>query len=90
MYLAKVYVTLKPTVNDPQGLAVKSGLKSLGFQNVDSVRIGKYMEIAVSAKDAADAGAQVKQMCQKLLANTVIELYRFELEEMAGEPVHAG
>ena len=89
MYLAKVYVTLKPTVNDPQGLAVKGGLKSLGFPGVESVRIGKYMEITLTAKDADDAGAQVRQMCQKLLANTVIELYRFELEELAGEPVRA-
>lgn len=87
MYLAKVYVTLKPTVNDPQGLTVKGGLKSLGFQTIESVRIGKYMEIAFEAKSDEDAAAQVRQMCQKLLANTVIEQFRFEIEQKAPEPV---
>ena len=80
-FLARVFVTLKPTVNDPQGLTVKSGLKSLGFQTVDSVRIGKYMELRLDAPTADAASEQVRQMCQKLLANPVIEQYRFELEK---------
>lgn len=82
MYLAKVYVTLKPSVNDPQGLTIKGGLHTLGFQSVESVRAGKYMEIKVSEGNRAKAETQVKQMCQKLLANPIIEDFRFEMEEI--------
>ena len=81
MFLARVYVTLKPTVNDPPGLTIRGGLHSLGFTSVDSVRSGKYMEIRLDARDAEDARAQVNEMCRKLLANPVIEDYRFELDE---------
>lgn len=80
MYLAKVYVTLKPTVNDPQGLTIKGGLHMLGFTSVKQVRAGKYLEIQVEAADLAAAREQVRAMCQKLLANPVIETYRFDLE----------
>ncbi|MBF8299085.1 MAG: phosphoribosylformylglycinamidine synthase [Dehalococcoidia bacterium] len=82
MFLAKIYVTLKPTVNDPQGLTVRGGLRSLGFLSVESVRIGKYMEISVRAKSEEEAASQVRQMCQKLLANAVIEQFRFDLEQV--------
>ena len=82
MYLAKVYVTLKPTVNDPQGLTIKGGLHSLGFTGVDSVRAGKYMEIKVEASDKGEAESAVTEMCKKLLANPVIEEFRFEVEEV--------
>ena len=82
MYLAKIYVTLKPTVNDPQGLTVKGGLHTLGFNNVTSVRVGKYMEVRIDASDASSAGGQVNEMCKKLLANPIIENFRFELEEV--------
>ena len=81
MFLARVYVTLKPTVNDPQGLTISGGLHSLGFDSVESVRAGKYLEIRVEASDAASADAQVTEMCRKLLANPVIEDFRFELDE---------
>lgn len=81
MYLAKIYVTLKPTVNDPQGLTIKGGLHSLGFAAVDSVRAGKYMEIRVDAPTKDKAEAAVTEMCKKLLANPVIEEYRFEVAE---------
>jgi len=82
MYLARVYVTLKPTVNDPQGLTIRGGLHSLGFTSVDSVRAGKYMEIRIDAPDRDEAEAQVTEMCRKLLANPVIEDFRFEVEDM--------
>ena len=82
MYLAKVYVTLKPTVNDPQGLTVKGGLETLGYGNVESVRVGKYMEIRLAESDRSRAEAQVREMCDKLLANPVIEDFRFELEDI--------
>jgi len=82
MYLAKIYVTLKPTVNDPQGLTVRGGLHTLGFENVQSVRVGKYMEVCLDGADRAQAEEQVREMCRKLLANPVIEDYRFELEDI--------
>jgi len=82
MYLAKVYITLKPTVNDPQGLTIRGALHELGFQNVTSVRAGKYMEIRVDEEDKAKAKKQLQEMCRKLLANPVIENFRFELEKI--------
>jgi phosphoribosylformylglycinamidine synthase len=81
MFLARVYVTLKPTVNDPQGLTIKGALHSLGYGSVSSVRAGKYMEILIDAADQATAEAQVTEMCRKLLANPVIEDFRFEVED---------
>jgi phosphoribosylformylglycinamidine synthase len=80
MYLAKVYITLKPTVNDPQGLTIKGALHNLGFSSVEDVRAGKYIEVSIAEKDIAVARKQVEEMCRKLLANPVIENYRFELE----------
>lgn len=84
MYLARVYVTLKPTVNDPQGLTIRGGLHSLGFTGVESVRAGKYMEIRVNAGSREEAEEQVREMCRKLLANPVIEDFRFQVEAEAG------
>ena len=84
MYLAKIYVTLKPTVNDPQGLTVKGGLRTLGFDKVQSVRVGKYMEVRLEEKDRSKAEEQVREMCRKLLANPVIEDFRFEMEKIKG------
>lgn len=81
MFLARVYVTLKPTVNDPQGLTIRGGLHSLGFESVQDVRAGKYIEITLDAEDESEADAQVTEMCRKLLANPVIEDFRFELEQ---------
>ncbi|MHB8375533.1 MAG: phosphoribosylformylglycinamidine synthase subunit PurS [Dehalococcoidia bacterium] len=81
MFLARVYVTLKPTVNDPQGLTIRGGLHALGFSGVESVRAGKYMEIRIDAPNRGRAEAQVTEMCRKLLANPVIEEFRFELED---------
>jgi len=82
-YLARVYVTLKPTVNDPQGLTIRGGLHSLGFDSVASVRAGKYLEIRLDAADAASAEQRVAEMCDKLLANPVIEDFRVELDDVA-------
>jgi len=82
MYLAKVYITLKPTVNDPQGLTIKGALHNLGFSSVEDVRAGKYIEVRIAEKDVAAAGKQVDEMCRKLLANPIIENYRFDLEKV--------
>ena len=77
--LAKVHVTLKPGVNDPQGQAIRGGLRTLGFGGVDEVRSGRYFEVRLEASDRASAESAVKEMCEKLLANTVIETYRYEV-----------
>lgn len=82
MYLAKVHVTLKPVVLDPQGQAVQGGLHQLGFDGVQSVRAGKYLEIKLDAPDKPEAERLVDEMCTKLLANPVIEQYRFEVAEV--------
>ncbi|MBO2945685.1 phosphoribosylformylglycinamidine synthase subunit PurS [Paenibacillus sp. F411] len=80
MLKAKVYVTIKQSVLDPQGVAVQGALHSMGFQEVESLRIGKYMEVELNTDDREEAEARLKVMCEKLLANTVVENYRFELE----------
>lgn len=76
---AKIHVTLKQGILDPQGKAIEHALDSLGFKNAENVRVGKYMELDVKEKDKAKAETQVRQMCEKLLANTIIEEYRYEL-----------
>ena len=75
---AKVKVTLKTGVLDPQGKAIEGALGSLGFSGVEGVRQGKYFEIDVAETDPAKAHAAVKSMCEKLIANTVIENYEIE------------
>ncbi len=76
---ARVYVTLKNGVLDPQGAAVQHALGSLGFNGVDAVRQGKVIELDLAETDAAKAEASVIQMCEKLLANTVIEDFKVEI-----------
>lgn len=82
MFLARVYVTLKPSVNDPQGLAIAGGLRSMGYASVESVRAGKYLEVKVNETDRAAAEEKVREMCHRLLANVVIEDFRFEVENI--------
>lgn len=79
MFLAKVYIRLKPTVNDPQGLTISSSLRQLGFDSVVNVRAGKFMEVSLEEEDESQARALLVDMCEKLLANPVIEEYSFEL-----------
>ncbi|MBN8210142.1 phosphoribosylformylglycinamidine synthase subunit PurS [Bacillus sp. NTK071] len=79
MYKVKVYVTLKESVLDPQGSAVKNSLHSLSYNEVEDVRIGKYMELTV--KDTENLNQRIQEICEKLLANTVIEDYTYEIEE---------
>lgn len=88
LFLAKVFVTLKSTVNDPQGKTVLATLCNLGFDAVTDVRVGKYLEVRIDGADRSQAEAVVKEMCEKLLANPVIEEFRFDLEEQtqATEP----
>ncbi|AFZ89666.1 phosphoribosylformylglycinamidine synthase subunit PurS [Bacillus velezensis] len=84
MYKVKVYVSLKESVFDPQGSAVQHALHSMTYNEVQDVRIGKYMELTIEKSDR-DLDALVKEMCEKLLANTVIEDYRYEVEEVVAQ-----
>ena len=84
-WLARVIVTPKPVVNDPQGVTVAQGLRTLGFEGVGGVRVGKYIEVRLSAEHRREAREQVEEMCRKLLANHVIEDYRFDVEEAPAE-----
>jgi phosphoribosylformylglycinamidine synthase len=77
---AKVHVTLKTGVLDPQGKAIGHALESLGFNGVGDVRQGKFIELDLDESDPDKARAQVGEMCEKLLANTVIENYSIDLE----------
>ena len=77
---ARVHVTLKNGVLDPQGKAIGHALGSLGFTGVGEVRQGKFIELELKETDAAKAKAQLKDMCEKLLANTVIEDYRIDVD----------
>ena len=82
MYLAKIYIQYRPTVSDPQGQTILGGLHQLGFDSVTGVRAGKYMEITLNAATESAASDQVRQMCDQLLANPVIEDYRFDLQHL--------
>ena len=76
---ARIHITLKQGILDPQGKAIEHALDSLGYKNAGNVRVGKYMEVDVNETDKAKADSAVKSMCEKLLANTIIEEYRYEL-----------
>ena len=80
MFLARVYISLKETVNDPEGLTIHAALKDLGLHTVESVRAGKYFEIRLREDDKEGANQVVTQLCDQLLANPVIDQYRYELE----------
>jgi phosphoribosylformylglycinamidine synthase PurS subunit len=80
--VAMVIVTPKPVVNDPQGLTVKQGLATLGFREVEDVRVGKYVEVSMEAESMHDARERVEAMCRQLLANHIIEDFRFEVDQV--------
>ena len=77
----KIFVSLKNGVLDPQGKAIERSLHTLGYGEVHDVRVGKYLELEVDAPSPAAAELRIREMCDKLLANTVIEDYRFEIQE---------
>jgi len=79
MYKARVFVTLRESILDPAGAAVKGSLRRLGFEEARDVRVGKYIELRLDAVEGAEA--RVRQMCERLLANAVMEDFRFEIEE---------
>jgi phosphoribosylformylglycinamidine synthase PurS subunit len=77
--IARVVIVPKPVVNDPQGVTVRQGLNSLGFAEVGDVRVGKYLEVRLDGGSADEARRRVDEMCRRLLANQVIEDYRFDV-----------
>ncbi|MYL36093.1 phosphoribosylformylglycinamidine synthase subunit PurS [Pontibacillus yanchengensis] len=79
MYKVKVYVTLKEGVLDPQGKAIQQSLRSLSYQEVEEVRVGKYIELFVEQHEQLEE--RINKMCDELLANPVIEEYQYEIEE---------
>ncbi|AFK54096.1 phosphoribosylformylglycinamidine synthase subunit PurS [Tistrella mobilis] len=81
MMKARVHVTLKPGVLDPQGKAIANALHGLGYAEAGEVRLGKYIELDVDAADAATARSRVAEMCERLLANTVVENYAIEIAD---------
>jgi phosphoribosylformylglycinamidine synthase len=80
-FVARIRVTPKPAILDPQGKAIASSLHALGYDEVGEVRLGKYIELEVGADDRAAAGQRVEEMCRRLLANDIIENFSFELED---------
>ena len=83
VYLAKIYVTLKPAVSDPAGQTVLAALRRMGHDCAEDARIGKYLELRISGEATELAADSVDRMCRELLSNPVIEDYRFELQEIA-------
>jgi phosphoribosylformylglycinamidine synthase len=78
--LAKIVVSLKPVVNDPPGITIHGALGTLGFGEVESVRSGKYFEVRLQAASQEVANARVEEICRRLLANPIIEDFRFTVE----------
>jgi phosphoribosylformylglycinamidine synthase subunit PurS len=81
-YIAKIFVTLRPSVLDPAGVAVQSGLQQMGYDNVEQVRIGKYIELTITSSDETKARRDLNVICDQMLSNPVIENYRFDLIEV--------
>ncbi len=81
MLKAQIQVMLKKGIFDPQGQAVKNGLESVGFDSVDGVRVGKIIEIDLKSTDRNKAAGEVNEMCDRMLANPVVESYQFEILE---------
>ncbi|WP_456276929.1 phosphoribosylformylglycinamidine synthase subunit PurS [Bacillus sp. AK128] len=84
MYKVKVFVTLRESVLDPQGSAVKGSLHSLSYTEVQDVRIGKFLELTIEKSDRS-IDELVKEMCERLLTNTVIEDFTYEVEEVVAK-----
>ena len=82
MFEAKITISLKPTVNNPEGLTIKSRLETLGFTKLDSVRVGKNIVIRIDLEEENEAISQVEDMCSKLLANPIIEQYKFDITQI--------
>lgn len=85
MYLAKIKVTLRKSILDPQGKTVEHSIQSLGYKNVKDTRIGKYIELKLDASSQEEANKVTEEVCNKLLANPVMEDYDYEIIRLDGE-----
>ena len=81
MITAEIYITLKPGVLDPQGTTLKRSMETIGYAGLEDVRMGKFIQVRFSGNDRAKAEAAVQKMCQSILANPVIEQFRYQLAE---------
>ena len=86
VFLARVFVSPKSTVSDPEGRTIQGGLRQLGFDTVDTVRAGKFFQISLGEANREEAVDKIREMCEKLLSNPIIEEYSFELEEVTPSP----
>lgn len=84
MYLAKIKITLRKSILDPQGKAVEHSLHSLGYNNIKDIRIGKFIELKINASTDEEANRITEEACKKLLANPVMEDYNFEVIYLNG------
>lgn len=82
MYKAKITVVLRPSILDVQGKAVQHAVHSMGYETVDQIRIGKHVEVLINAADEETARHQVREICQKVLANPVMENFDFTIEKV--------
>ena len=82
MLLAKIYIKPKSSVKDPQGNIIQSSLKDLGFLNIENVNMGKYLEIRLETTNESTASEEIKNMCDQILTNPLIEDYSFVIEKM--------
>ena len=80
----KIFITLKNGVVDPQGITIKGALESLGYQGIANIRLGKYIQMELNSKSREEAEKDIEELCGKLLANPVIENYRYEIEKDSG------
>ncbi|MCD6460529.1 phosphoribosylformylglycinamidine synthase subunit PurS [bacterium] len=87
-FVVDIVVTLKPSVLDPQGTTVKEAFHSMGYSKVDDVRMGKYMEVTISAGSKEEAQGKADEMCRKVLVNPVIETYSFDIKEQEKQEVN--
>lgn len=85
MYLAQIHVTYKPSILDPQGVAIRDAMHRLDFDTVTTVTQGKYFEVTLSAASAAIAEAEIEAICDRLLANPNMETYRYDVKELANQ-----
>lgn len=83
MFGAKVYVRMKKGLLDPQGKTIGGALNSLGFSEVQEVKVGKLIEVKLKAKSKEEAGKRIEEMSKKLLANPVIEIFNYDIEEIS-------
>lgn len=81
MFDVEIYISLKKTVADPQGLTVKHALESLNYQNIDDLRMGKLVKMRLNLEDKKDAENKINEMCKKLLVNPIIEEYSYKISD---------